>query len=76
MNYCLKVTTQNLSKTFFYYEKNNLNFVEAKEKLKNALKKFEDYKLKGIEPVVYDDRNRPIRVTKIEIISNLEAKQC
>ena len=73
-NQALKVTTQNLSKTFFYYENDNLNFEQAKNKLKQALKKFEDYKLKGIEPVVYDDRNRAIKVTNIEIVNNMEVK--
>ena len=70
-NYSLKVTTQNLSKTFFYYENDNLNFEQAKNKLKQALKKFEDFKIKGIEPVVYDDRNRAIKVTNIEIVKNM-----
>ena len=73
-NYSLKVTTQNLSKIFFYYENDNLNFKQAKNKLKQALKKFEDFKIKGIEPVVYDDRNRAIRVTNIEIVKNMESK--
>ena len=73
-NYSLKVTTQNLSKTFFYFENDNLNFEQAANKLKQALKKFEDYKLKGIEPVVYDDRNRAIKVTNIEIVKNMEVK--
>ena len=72
-NYSLKITTQNLSKTFFYYENDNLNFEQAKNKLKQALKKFEDFKIKGIEPVVYDDRNRAIRVTNIDV-KNMEAK--
>tara|TARA_R100000742_G_C4274070_1_gene93888 strand:+ start:860 stop:1087 length:228 start_codon:yes stop_codon:yes gene_type:complete len=72
--YSLKLTTQNLSKTFFAYENDNLNFEQAKNKLKQALKKFEDYKIKGIEPVVYDDRNRAIRVTNIEIVKNMEVK--
>ena len=57
---------------FFYYENDNLNFEQAKIKLKQALKKFEDFKIKGIEPVVYDDRNRAIRVTNIEIVKNME----
>ena len=74
LKYSLKVTTQNLSKTFFYYENDNLNFKQAKNKLKQALKKFEDFKIKGIEPVVYDDRNRAIRVTNIEIVKNKEVK--
>ena len=73
-NYSLKVTTQNLSKTFFYFENDNLNFEQAANKLKQALKKFKDYKLKGIEPVVYDDRNRAIKVTNIEIINNMEVE--
>jgi len=73
-NYSLKVTTQNLSKTFFYFENDKLNLDQAKQKLRIFLEKFEDFKLKGIEPVVYDDRNRPIKVTNIEIINNMEVK--
>ncbi len=73
-NYSLKVTTQNLSKTFFYFENDKLNLDQAKQKLRIFLEKFEDFKLKGIEPVVYDDRNRAIKVTNIEIINNMEVK--
>ena len=73
-NYSLKVTTQNLSKTFFYFENDKLNLDQAKQKLRIFLEKFEDFKLKGIEPVVYDDRNRAIKVTNIEIINNMEIK--
>ena len=73
-NYSLKVTTQNLSKTFFYFENDKLNLDQAKQKLRIFLEKFEDFKLKGIEPVVYDDRNRAIKVTNIEIVNNMEVK--
>tara|TARA_Y100000296_G_scaffold4715_1_gene6070 strand:- start:59 stop:286 length:228 start_codon:yes stop_codon:yes gene_type:complete len=73
-NYSLKVTTQNLSKTFFYFENDKLNLDQAKQKLRIFLEKFEDFKIKGIEPVVYDDRNRAVRVTNIEIVKNMEVK--
>tara|TARA_R100001510_G_scaffold53234_1_gene54661 strand:+ start:92 stop:310 length:219 start_codon:yes stop_codon:yes gene_type:complete len=68
--YSLKVDTQNLSKSFIYYENDNLNFDEATEKLKIHLEKYNDFISKGIEPVVYDDRNRAIKVTKMYLIKN------
>jgi len=74
MSYSLLVKTQNLSKTFIYFENDKLNLDQAKQKLRIFLEKFEDFKLKGIEPVVYDDRNRAIKVTNIEIINNMEIK--
>ena len=68
--YSIKVDTQNLSKSFIYYENDNLNFDEATEKLKIHLEKYNDFISKGIEPVVYDDRNRAIKVTKMYLIKN------
>ena len=68
--YSIKVDTQNLGKSFIYYENDNLNFDEATEKLKIHLEKYNDFISKGIEPVVYDDRNRAIKVTKMYLIKN------
>ena len=68
--YSLKVDTQNLSKSFIYYENDNLNFDEATKKLKIHLEKYNDFISKGIQPVVYDNRNRAIKVTKMYLIKN------
>ena len=69
-SYSIKVDTQNLSKSFIYYENDNLNFEEANKKLKVHLNKYNEYISKGIKPVVYDDRNRAIKVTKMYLIQN------
>ena len=67
--YSIKVDTQNLSKSFIYYEKDRLNLEQAKEKLKISLNRYNQYIFKGIEPVVYDDRNRA-KVTKMYLVKN------
>lgn len=68
--YSIKVDTQNLSKSFIYYEKDRLNLEQAKEKLKISLNRYNQYISKGIEPVVYDNRNRAVKVTKIYLVKN------
>ena len=68
--YSIKVDTQNLSKSFIYYEKDRLNLEQAKEKLKISLNRYNQYIFKGIEPVVYDDRNRAIKVIKMYLVKN------
>ena len=68
--YSIKVDTQNLSKSFIYYEKDRLNLEQAKEKLKISLNRYNQYISKGIEPVVYDNRNRPIKVRKMYLVKN------
>lgn len=70
ITYSIKVDTQNLSKSFIYYENDNLNLQKATEKLKMHLEKYNDFISKGIKPIVYDDRNRAIKVTKIYLIKN------
>ena len=68
--YSIKVDTQNLSKSFIYYEKDRLNLEQAKEKLKISLNRYNQYISKGIEPVVYDNRNRAVKVTKMYLVKN------
>jgi len=68
--YSIRVDTLNLSKSFIYYEKDKLNLKQAKEKLKISLNRYNQYISKDIEPVVYDNRNRAIRVTKMYLIKN------
>ena len=68
--YSIKVDTQNLSKSFIYYEKDRLNLEQAKEKLKISLNRYNQYISKGIEPVVYDNRNRAVKVRKMYLVKN------
>jgi len=68
--YSIKVDTQNLSKSFIYYEKDKLTLEQAQEKFKMKLNIFDHFLNKGIEPVVYDDRNRPIKVRKMYLVKN------
>jgi hypothetical protein len=68
--YSIKVDTQNLSKSFIYYEKDRLNLEQAKEKLNISLNRYNQYISKGIEPVVYNDRNRAVKVTKMYLVKN------
>jgi hypothetical protein len=68
--YSIKVDTQNLSKSFIYYENDKLSYEAAKQKLDNALLKNSEYIKQGIEPVVYDNRNRAIKVRKMYLVKN------
>ena len=68
--YSIKVDTQNLSKSFIYYEKDKLSYEVAKNKLDTALLKNSQYLKQGIEPVVYDNRNRAVKVTKMYLVKN------
>ena len=68
--YSIKVDTQNLSKSFIYYEKDRLNLEQAKKKLKISLNRYNQYISKGIEPVVYDNRNRAVKVRKMYLVKN------
>jgi len=68
--YSIRVDTLNLSKSFIYYEKDKLNLEQAKEKLKISLNQYNKYISEGIDPVVYDDRNRAVKVTKMYLIKN------
>ena len=68
--YSIKVDTQNLSKSFIYYENDKLSYEAAKKKLDNVLLKNSQYIKQGIEPVVYDNRNRAIKVRKMYLVKN------
>ena len=68
--YSIKVDTQNLSKSFIYFEDKNFSYDQALNELKKHQSKFKSMIDNNIMPVVYDDRNRSIRVRKIYIIEN------
>ena len=68
--YSIKVDTQNLSKSFIYFEDKNFSYDQALNELKKHESKFKTMIGNNITPVVYDDRNRAIKVRKMYIIEN------
>lgn len=66
--YAIKADTQNLSKSFIYFEDLNLSYSEAKDKLNQFQNKFNEMIKNNITPVIHDDRNRACKVTKLSIV--------
>lgn len=68
--YAIKVDTQNLSKSFYFFEKEKLNYTQALHELEKHQNKYNNMLKNKIEPVIYDDRNRAVRVRKMYIVKN------
>ena len=66
--YAIKVDTLNLSKSFIYFEDENLTYSQAQDRLKDYQNRFNDFIKKGIVPTLIDDRQRELRITKMSIV--------
>ena len=66
--YAIKVDTLNLSKSFIYFENENLTYSQAQDRLKDYQSRFNDFIKKGIVPTLSDDRQRELKITKISIV--------
>ncbi len=66
--YAIKVDTLNLSKSFIYFENENLTYSQAQDRLKDYQNRFNDFIKKGIVPTLSDDRQRQLKITKISIV--------
>jgi len=66
--YAIKVDTLNLSKSFIYFENENLTYSQALDRLKDYQNRFNDFIKKGIVPTLTDDRQRELKITKISIV--------
>lgn len=66
--YAIKVDTLNLSKSFIYFENENLTYSQALDRLKDYQSRFNDFIKKGIVPTLSDDRQRELKITKISIV--------
>ena len=69
MKYAIKVTTQNLSTSFIFFEDDNLNKYQIEKKYKEMNNKYEQAINDGIEPYIKDNRNRYLLIREIEIIT-------
>jgi len=69
MKYAIKVTTQNLSKSFIFFEDDNLNKYQIEKKYKKMNNKYKQAINDGIEPYIKDERNRYLLIREIEIIT-------
>ena len=67
--YAIKVDTQNLSKSFYFFEDEKLNYTQALHELKKHQNKYNNMIKNKIEPVIFDDRNRAVKVRKMYIVS-------
>jgi len=68
--YVIKVDTQNLSKSFIYFENENLSYSQATVRLKDYQSKFNEFVKNGIVPTLTDDRQRELKIIKMSIIPN------
>ena len=66
--YAIKVDTLNLSKSFIYFENENLTYSQALDRLKDYQNRFNDFIKKGIVPTLTDDRQRQLKITKMSIV--------
>ena len=66
--YAIKVDTLNLSKSFIYFEDENLTYSQALDRLKDYQNRFNDFIKKGIVPTLSDDRQRQLKITKMSIV--------
>jgi len=66
--YAIKVDTLNLSKSFIYFENENLTYSQAQDRLKDYQNRFNDFVKKGIVPTLTDDRQRQLKITKMSIV--------
>lgn len=66
--YAIKVDTLNLSKSFIYFEDENLTYSQAQDRLKDYQNRFNDFIKKGIVPTLSDDRQRELKITKMSIV--------
>jgi hypothetical protein len=68
--YAIKVDTQNLSKSFIYFEGESLTYSQAADRLKDYQNKFNEFVKNGIVPTLIDDRQRELKIVKMSIIPN------
>ena len=68
--YSIKVDTQNLSKSFYFFEDEKLNYTQALHELEKHQNQYNNMIKNKIEPVVFDDRNRAVGVRKMYIVKN------
>ncbi len=69
MKYAIKVTTQNLSKSFIFFEDDNLNKYQIEKKYKEMNNKYKQALNNGTEPCIKDNRNRYLLIREIKIIT-------
>ena len=66
--YAIKADTQNLSKSFIYFEDKNLSYSQAQDSLKDFQNKFNEMVKNKITPTINDDRDRACKITKLSIV--------
>jgi len=69
MKYAIKVSTQNKSKSFIFFENDNLDIYQIQNKYSQMINKYNHLKTNGIKPTIKDNRNNYLLIREIEIIN-------
>lgn len=69
MKYAIRVNTQNKSKSFIFFENDNLDIYEIQKKYSEMINKYNYAKTNGINPTIKDNRNNHLLIRDIEIIN-------
>jgi predicted patatin/cPLA2 family phospholipase len=67
--YAIKVSTQNKSTSFIFFENDNLDIYQIEKKYKEMKEKYNNCISKGIKPTIKNDRNNYLLIRNIEIIT-------
>ena len=69
MKYAIRVNTQNKSKSFIFFENDNLDIYEIQKEYSQMINKYNQAKTNGIKPTIKDNRNNHLLIRDIEIIN-------
>lgn len=69
MKYAIRVNTQNKSKSFIFFENDNLDIYEIQKEYSQMINKYNQAKTNGIKPTIKDNRNNHLLIRNIEIIN-------
>ena len=69
MKYAIRVNTQNKSKSFIFFENDNLDIYQIEEKYKKMINKYKQAINSDIKPTIKNNRNNYLLITDIEIIN-------
>ena len=67
--YAIKVSTQNKSTSFIFFENDNLDIYQIQKKYKEMKEKYNKCISKGIKTTIKNDRNNYLLIRNIEIIT-------
>ena len=69
MKYAIRVNTQNKSKSFIFFENDNLDYNKIRKHYSQMINKYNHAKNNGVNPTIKDNRNNYLLIRNIEIIN-------